>query len=163
MRAASRPTAAPPPQTATTIESMHFEVSPPIRRGLALSWRAVALLVVLTLLAISYGSSVPVYLRQQREIAAYRAEVAARDANIHSLEDQIRRWQDPDYVRAQARDRLGWAVPGERGYVVVGPDGKPVQGSSAVSRQENPDKELPRAWWQKGWESVRTADSPGKK
>ena len=35
---------------------------------------------------------------------------------------------DPDYVRTQARERLGWVVPGETGYRVVGADGKPLGG-----------------------------------
>jgi len=29
-------------------------------------------------------------------------------------------WQDPEFVKAQARERLHFVLPGERQYIVVG-------------------------------------------
>ena len=44
-----------------------------------------------------------------------------RDAN-NQLKDSKNRWEDPVYVRSQARDRLFYVLPGEISYLVVGAD-----------------------------------------
>jgi hypothetical protein len=84
--------------------------------------------VVLLVLTISYASSLRIYFAQAHEIASTRAEIAERQQRIAELEGTLRRWDDADYVRTQARQRLGWVVPGETGYQVVDADGNPLGG-----------------------------------
>jgi hypothetical protein len=33
---------------------------------------------------------------------------------------ELLQWQDPEYVKAQARERLHFVMPGERQYIVTG-------------------------------------------
>jgi hypothetical protein len=44
-----------------------------------------------------------------------------RDSN-NQLKNSKNRWEDPVYVRSQARDRLFYVLPGEISYLVVGAD-----------------------------------------
>ena len=114
--------------------------------------------MVLLLLTISYASSLRVFFEQRQEIAATEAEIAAHEQNISDLEAELKRWEDPEYVKAQARERLGWVVPGEKGYRVVGRDGKPLVPGAEVEPEGGGDK--PTTWWEKLGGSMEAADGP---
>jgi cell division protein FtsB len=130
------------------------------RLGLGLTRRALALIAVLAILGISYANSLTVYLRQQREIAELEAEVAGRTANIDRLEDELARWQDPDYVRAEARERLGWVMPGEVGYRVIGVDGELLGGEVEVIGDDVADHTDQGPWYERVWSSIKAVDQP---
>jgi cell division protein FtsB len=130
------------------------------RRKASLTTRAIALAVVLLILIISYASSLRVYLNQRQELAATRAEIAATQDNIERLGDEIARWNDPAYVKTQARIRLGWVLPGETGYRIVDDNGKPITGETEIAADEASDPDPEPAWYQKLWGSVETADDP---
>jgi type II secretory pathway pseudopilin PulG len=116
-------------------------------------------LAVLAILGISYANALTTYLRQQRDIAELESEVAAQTASIDQLEDEIARWQDPDYVRAQARQRLGWVLPGEVGYRVIAADGSLV-GSETEVIDEAVSAENQGPWYERIWASIKAADQP---
>ena len=121
--------------------------------------RIIALVVTIAVLAISFVSSYSVYLGQQRDIAQAKADIVAREAEIARVQDQLERWQDPAYVRAQARDRLGWVMPGEVGYRVIDADGNVIGGT--VAALYNPDKETTSlVWYEALLDSIETADQP---
>lgn len=126
-----------------------------------LTARAIALTVVLLILTISYASSLRIYFAQASDIAQVKAEIAERETRIAELQGGLARWQDPAYVRTQARERLGWVVPGETGYKVVDADGKPLGGGAEITGEaEEPVAEPKDAWWAKLWGSVAAADQP---
>ena len=95
----------------------------PARRGSSVTARAIALTVVLLILTISYASSLRIYYSQAHDIATTKAEIAERQQRIVELEGELAKWQDNEYVKTQARQRLGWVVPGETGYKVVDAEG----------------------------------------
>jgi cell division protein FtsB len=130
------------------------------RQRTSFTARAIALAVVLLILTISYATSLRIYFAQAHEIAATQAEIAQRQQRIDDLQTEMTRWQDPDYVRIQARERLGWVMPGETGYRVVGPDGKPLGGGAEITAQNKTEAPAPVAWWAKLWGSVEAADKP---
>ena len=131
------------------------------KRGVRLTWRAVALLMVLVLLIYTYGNSLRVYFNQQAQIAAAKAEIQANQQAIDSLYEQLLRWQDPAYVKAQARERLGWVVPGEIGFQVIGPDGQPLGGGASIgaSSASSNDNQAD-TWWGRLAGSIAAADAP---
>ena len=131
------------------------------RRPRSLTARAIALAVVLLILTISYASSLRIYFSQAHDIAATKAEIAERQQRIVTLESELANWQDESYVRTQARERLGWVVPGEIGYKVVDADGKPLGGGAEISADSaEPVRPPEDAWWAKLWGSVAAADRP---
>lgn len=129
------------------------------RRKASLTTRAIALAVVLLVLTISYASSLRVYVNQRHDLAETRAKIAASEQNIERLGDEIARWNDPEYVKTQARIRFGWVMPGETGYRVVDDNGKPIVGGAEIVAEEG-DGEPKPTWYQKMWGSVEAADKP---
>lgn len=134
--------------------------SAPLRRGLRLTQRALILLVVVVLLLISYATTLRVYFDQQHQIAQTRQQIAEHQQSISALQGEVQRWNDPAYVEAQARERLGWVLPGETGFRVIGPDGQPYAGGQQIGTGQLPASGHPATWWETMWASVRTADDP---
>ncbi|MFX4273549.1 FtsB family cell division protein [Propionibacteriaceae bacterium Y1685] len=132
-----------------------------VLRRSGVTTRAIALGVVMLLLIISYASSLRVFFDQQRQLAEADQEIAVRQSRIDDLTAELERWKDPMYVKAQARERLGWAMPGETGYRVVGPDGKPiVPGAEIEGGEQAPTLEDDSAWYERLNGSVEAADAP---
>ena len=159
---ASAPQAPVPP--APPVERGPSLPLPRLRNGLGITRRALALIVVLVVLALSYASSLRIYLGQRHDLAVADQQIADRKAQIADLESELSRWDDPAYVKAQARARLGWVMPGEKGYRVIGPDGEPLAGGVTIeSEQRLPAGEHDPMWWDRLWGSVQTADAPARK
>jgi cell division protein FtsB len=126
----------------------------------SITTRAIALAVVLLILTISYATSLRIYFAQSREIAETRVTIATRQQRIAELQGELAQWNDAEYVKTQARDRLGWVVPGEVGFRVVGPDGKPLGGGAEIGPGPQPNDTSDDAWWSRLWGSVEAADRP---
>src|SRR5206468_7960251 len=89
----------------------------------------------------------------------WSSDVCSSDL-ITDLQAQIARWNDPAYVATQARERLGWLVPGETGYTVVGADGKPLGGGLTLDSSSPSGPGQQQMWWDRMWGSVAAADRP---
>lgn len=132
------------------------------QRPAGLTGRAAILLLVLAALVVSYASSLRAWADQQARIAELRTEVAERERRVKELDAELERWQDPAYVEAQARERFGWVMPGEIGYVVVDGDEGSGEGEQETPGDGGEDAEHP-AWWRTLWGSVRYAGDPPPK
>ena len=116
------------------------------------------------MLTISYANSLRIYFAQSHEVAATKAEIADREAQIADLQTELNRWDDPAFVKLQARTRLGWVMPGEIGFTVVDADGKPLGGGSELNTGEKPAGDrAPESWYTRLWGSVETADKPARR
>jgi cell division protein FtsL len=166
-RARSRPTSSATPTTrsatrATTRAVAEPDVPAGSRARARLTGRAAVLLLVLAVLAVSYASSTRAWLRQRNEIADLTAQIKASQAAIDSLQQERRRWSDPAYVKAQARERFGWVMPGETGYRVIGDDGHTLAGgANQLAEPVAPTSSVGHPWWQGAWSSVVVAGQPG--
>lgn len=89
--------------------------------------RAAVLLGVLAVLAASYALPVRAWLDQRAQLAELSAERDALAAEVEQLADANELWEDPAYVRAQARERLNYVLPGEVGLVVLGTQSTPPE------------------------------------
>lgn len=135
-------------------------VAPKLRHGLWITQRAIILGVVMVVLLVSYATTLRVYFNQQYHLAEARRQIAEHEQAISDLQDEVERWQDPEYVQIQARERLGWVVPGETGFRVIGPDGKPYGGGTQIGAAKLPEGEYAKTWWDRVWGSVAAADDP---
>ena len=106
------------------------------------------------------ASSLRAYLQQRAHIADLKAQISERSASIDELEREKRRWNDPAYVQAQARERFGYLMPGEKSYVVLDKNGKPIESQATLSTPQQVLHKETKAWWTKEWESVQLAGNP---
>jgi cell division septation protein DedD len=118
-------------------------------------------LLVLGALIVSYAQSLRVWFDQHQQVSALQQEIRDRQKRVGELNDEIARWDDDAYVKAQARQRLGWVMPGEVGYRVIGADGKPVGAPPEPSTPSDgaTDTQKP-TWYTKLWGSVEGAGKP---
>lgn len=120
----------------------------------AFSGRMLALAVVMVAITIMLAPTVKIFLEKKAEISALEADIASKQAEQTGLKKQITRWQDPNYVKQQARDRINMVMPGEAGYWVFGggvPAGTP--GGRTGSGASGSPANLP--WVDGIWESIR--------
>jgi cell division protein FtsB len=120
----------------------------------AFSGRMLALAVVMIAITIMLAPTVKIFIDKRAEIAALEADIASRKAEQDHLKLQVSRWQDPNYVKQQARDRINMVMPGETGYWVFGSDlpAGTTSGQAGTGSAEDPAN-LP--WVDSLWESIR--------
>jgi cell division protein FtsB len=95
---------------------------------------------------------------QQRRLNELRAGITSSQQQVDALVAERARWQDPQYVRAQARHRLRFVMPGETGFTVTGGTGdSQATGRAGPQRQQVAG----RPWFSRLWSSVQAAGDPG--
>ncbi|HEX5199414.1 septum formation initiator family protein [Paractinoplanes rhizophilus] len=122
-------------------------------RPRALTGRATVLIVVFVALALAYTYPLRVYLAQESQIAQMEAGQAAQKKAIADKQQQLQKWQDPEYLRAQARERLNYVRPGDKTLVLLPGSG------AAASTTGNQPAAAPDRWYDTLWNSVRAADA----
>ncbi|MBT2520406.1 septum formation initiator family protein [Arthrobacter sp. ISL-28] len=119
----------------------------------AFSGRMLALAVVMIAITIMLAPTVKIFIDKRAEIAALEADIAASKSAQDDLKRQVSRWQDPNYVKQQARDRINMVMPGETGYWVFGSDlPAGASGGQPGAAAQDPAN-LP--WVDSLWESIR--------
>ncbi len=118
------------------------------------------LVLVLAVLGVSYASSLRAYLEQKHHIDGLRTSIAESQAAIDTLEREQKRWKDPAFIEAQARERLGWVKIGETSYQVIDEDGEPLDHEDSLSDPGAVEVVNEPAWWQTAWASMEAAGHP---
>ena len=100
------------------------------------SGRTFSLVAVFFIFALVLAPPIQHYFTQRAQINALRAQVDGDRAALEAARLELIRWQDPDYVKAQARERLHFVMPGERQYIVTGtPNGDDEVTANKVADQ----------------------------
>jgi cell division protein FtsB len=147
------------PETPSPASPAASAAQPEAKRA-TLAGKVIALVSVLALMVLFFAPTLRIFLDQQQSIALKEAEIREKQAQIDELKSELERWSDPAYVKAQARSRLGWVMPGETGYRVVDANGDPITTDVELDSQGS-DSQLPgKTWWAKMWGSIETADQP---
>ncbi|MGH8827945.1 MAG: FtsB family cell division protein, partial [Jiangellaceae bacterium] len=123
----------------------------------SITGRAAVLALVLAVLMVSYAYPLRTWYEQHTQRQALEDEAAQLRASVAQLETELRLWDDPAYVAARARDRLGFVMPGEWGYVVV-PDPDTSAEAPAVGAEGLPPVG-DGTWYERLWSSVEAADA----
>lgn len=129
----------------------------PLRARGRLTGRAAVLGVALCALVLTLAYPMREYLAQRSEIAALTEQQQGQRNRVAALEQQRRSWEDPAFVKAQARQRLQYVMPGEVGYVVIDPGEGRSGGAPATLAPAGAAKDSP--WYSQLWGSVPAADS----
>ena len=119
------------------------------------SGRTLAIVLSAALALILVAPTFFNYLEQQRSLHQAQEELEAVQAHNAELDKQLKLWNNEDYVKAQARGRLGYVVPGETLYVITGDEE-----GSAADRLEARTAELQKIrrqsipWYMTMWDAV---------
>lgn len=122
------------------------------------SARALVILLSLAAALVLLMPTMSRYMDQQRSLRSAQAELERVLDHNAELERQLDLWNNDDYVKAQARNRLGYVMPGETLYVITD-----SEEGSAAERLEARTRELQRQrraitpWYVTMWESVQAA------
>jgi cell division protein FtsB len=94
------------------------------------SWVSVITIVVLGSFLIS--PDVEAFLNQRRQIAEMEESIRQAREQVEQMQAERDRWQDPVYIRSQARDRLYYVLPGEVSYLVMDSSGMDFSDTSGT-------------------------------
>jgi cell division protein FtsB len=81
--------------------------------------RVLALSAIFFVLALTIAPPVKHYFTQRAQISALKAQLSADHSALQQAREELLLWQDPEYVKSQARERLHFVLPGERQYIVT--------------------------------------------
>ena len=153
---------------ATKTESVKESLTEPIRRVIAASVqqqneqrlgftarRAAILAALICVLTLTIAGPVRTYFAQRTEMKQLAASEASLRVQIADWESQKTKLGDPAYIAAQARERLGFVMPGDIPYQVQLPPGavpaQTVGPQSQTARNADP-------WYTSLWHTI--ADAP---
>ncbi len=129
-----------------------------VRGSRQFSLRILAVVLTAIVAAIIVTPTLTSYYSQQRELAASRAELVDIGERNTELENELKLWNDEDFVRAQARERLGYVMPGQTLYVVNDPSKGTAQEQLEERIQNvNRDRRAATPWFVTMWDSIDVA------
>ena len=107
--------------------------------GVEISLKFMFIVIIGTLLAVMLMPSLYQWWRQEQDYRDIQARVeAARERNAE-IERELELWNTPEFVASQARERLGYVMPGETQYSVVDPgEGYKDQAAVAAAAPRGP-------------------------
>lgn len=88
-------------------------------RSLRVSSPTISIILVIVLGSFMISGDVAAYLNQRREIAQAEQAIIDAQQQVEAMQKERDLWQDPIYIRSQARNRLFYVLPGEVSYLVM--------------------------------------------
>ena len=119
--------------------------------------RIVTLAVVCLLAFVVVFTSLRAYLSQQAQYDAVVDRIKEASDTSTTLENELAQWKDDTYVRSQVRERLGYVMPGDTSYVVVGADSMKENEAGGGATPGSPDA----PWYEELRDSSRAAGQSG--
>ncbi|ARC56207.1 Cell division protein FtsL [Frondihabitans sp. 762G35] len=119
-------------------------------RGMRFSGFSLLMLVIIVLFVVVLAPSLKTLIQQQEQISQLKRSVAAQEADVDSLKDDVARWNDPAYIEAQARDRLLYVYPGEYSYLVMNPTKSTSKATTKAGSPITRDIQNPNVDWVSG-------------
>ena len=100
--------------------------------------RVLALSVIFFILALTIAPPVKHYFTQRAQINALKSQLSTDNSALQKARQELLLWQDPEYIKSQARERLHFVLPGERQYIVTDdsttdPNNTPTKIASALT------------------------------
>ncbi len=118
--------------------------------------RAAILAAVVCVLTLTIAGPVRTYFAQRTEMKQLAVSEKALRAQIQDLQQQKTKLGDPVFIAAQARERLGFVMPGDIPYQVQLPPGAVGPSEQPGSSTQKPSSGDP--WYTSLWRTI--ADTP---
>lgn len=116
--------------------------------------RAAILAAVICVLTLTIAGPVRTYFAQRTEMKQLEASEAQLREQIAELEEQKAKLADPVFIAAQARERLGFVMPGETPYQVQLPPGAAAPGAPTTDLAETKSND---PWYTALWHTIAEA------
>jgi cell division protein FtsB len=165
----ARPAPEPAPEAEAEVDDEPTGVIEPIRKAIAeaaeqqseqrlgsAARRAAILAVVVCVLTLTIAGPVRTYFAQRTEMRQLSDAEAQLRSQINDLQQQKIKLGDPVYIAAQARERLGFVMPGDIPYQVQLPLG--AAAPEAVPRASPAQPPSGQPWYTSLWNTI--ADAP---
>ncbi len=81
--------------------------------------RLLALIALVFIFTLTIAPPVKHYFTQRAQISALKSQLSADNVALQKARQELLLWQDPEYIKTQARERLHFVLPGERQYIVI--------------------------------------------
>ncbi|WP_454791729.1 FtsB family cell division protein [Mycolicibacterium lutetiense] len=120
--------------------------------------RAAILAAVVCVLTLTIAGPVRTYFAQRTEMKQLKASEEQLRTQIAGLEQQKVKLADPVYIAAQARERLGFVMPGDTPYQVQLPQGAVVSGEPGEAVLPGSTVPAGQPWYTSLWHTI--ADEP---
>ena len=101
------------------------------------SGRLFAVAAIFFMLALFLAPPIKNYFVQRAQISALQSQLKSDNTALEAARKELTLWQDPDYIKSQARERLHFVMPGERQYIVTGADGENSDEEAATDVVKN--------------------------
>lgn len=113
-------------------------------------WQTLTMAVLLLFLVLVLAVPLRTYAEQRAELAETRENIARMEERTRELQAEKERFSDPEYIKEQARIRLGLVEEGETPFRIVDPALGTADGEDPVGEET-----LPTApWYEQLWDSV---------
>jgi cell division protein FtsB len=114
-------------------------------RAVKLNSATVSIILVIVAGTFLISSDVQAFLNQRRQIAEMEQSIEQAKQAVDDMQAERDRWQDPVYIRSQARDRLYYVLPGEVSYLGMDTEGLDLTDTSGtvgakLAAQRNADE-----------------------
>ncbi|PPF88273.1 hypothetical protein C5B96_02780 [Subtercola sp. Z020] len=100
-------------------------------RSIRFSGFTVLMFVVLVLFVVIVAPGARIFIEQRQQIADLQQNLSAAEAQNSALTAEVARWSDPAYIRAEARDRLYYVMPGETSFLLLDDTGSQTAPAAA--------------------------------
>ena len=87
------------------------------RRG---NFRALAFIALAFTLVFVLAGPLQKFFSQRAQINSLKNQVNANENALAQARRELSQWNDPEFIKSQARSRLHFVMPGERKYVITG-------------------------------------------
>ena len=151
------PTAAAPVSKAIAVQAQQQAEYQSEQHFGSTARRAAILAAVVCVLTLTIAGPVRTYFAQRTEMKQLQASEEQLRAQIAELEQQKIKLADPAYIAAQARERLGFVMPGDTPYQVQLPPeaAVPVEDGPVLPGSTVP---VGQPWYTSLWHTI--ADEP---
>ncbi|WP_124054216.1 FtsB family cell division protein [Arcanobacterium ihumii] len=161
----------------TTAEQQSAETKPRRRRDFGSEWNVVLsgsektrqfslrlALIIATVMVGVFLVSTPLrgYIAQQEEKRELLATLEQNKERVQELEQQLALWNDPQFIQSQARQRLGFVLPGQTLYLV---DKDALNGGESEQKEQleelNKERRAATPFYVTMWDSISIAGKSG--
>lgn len=119
-------------------------------------WVVAVIVTVVLIVLLAIGVPLRNYYQGRTEIARLNESIVAKQEEKDRLLDEIERYEDEEYIRQEARRRLGVIEPGETAYRIIDPR---MDTDGSLSTPHGAEETLD-PWYVTLWESISEPPMP---